>query len=413
MSTTWQRYVCGRPRTLDVVVALALFGLSFPGSMLKAPDYSNYTGVLAPSAVLLAALGCIVLLWHREHPRAVVAATTGCTMAMEALGFQLTPLLMGSLMAALYSLAAHTGRETTRTYTIVATALLVVTSLVFGPGGWLSASHFVAVPWTLLPAVAGSLARLRRGYLAAVENRAEHAEQTRENEARRRVGEERMRIARELHDVVAHHITLANAQAVAAARLIHSRPQQAEELLGQLAGTTTSALRELGASIGVLRQSDDPQAPLEPTPGLDRLPDLIESLRQLGLEVSVTTEGAEQQLSPGVDLTAYRIIQGALTNVSKHAGTDEAAVRLVYLRDCLRITIADAGRGTARPAAESTGYGLIGMRERALSLGGRFFAGHRSKGGFEVATELPLHTREREPSQPGSPRGPISEENTT
>jgi signal transduction histidine kinase len=202
-----------------------------------------------------------------------------------------------------------------------------------------------------------------------------------------------MRIARELHDVVAHHMAVANAQAGTARHLAPTHPEQAMKLLGELTATTSSALLELRATVGVLRQiGDDPDAdPLEPAPGLDRLPELIATCETAGVEVTVTTEGAPRPLSPGVDLTAYRIIQEALTNVTKHGAGTGANVRLAYSDSRLLISVTNDGAATASPVPGG-GYGLMGMRERAHSVGGDLHAGPRPEGGFEVATALPLHS---------------------
>jgi signal transduction histidine kinase len=261
--------------------------------------------------------------------------------------------------------------------------------------------------------VLGHSAQNRRAYLAAMEERALRAEESRESEARRRVAEERVRIARELHDLVAHQITLANAQATVAAHLFDTRPEQTRRSLRELVETTSDALDELRATVGLLRQSGDAAAPAEPAPGLSRLPGLLESFRRAGLEVTVHQEGTARPLPPGVDLTAYRILQEALTNVTKHAGTRNARVALAWNRDRVTLTVADDGRGarTAASASASTtftaptaaagsgasavgdrppGYGLIGMRERATAVGGLLSAGRRPEGGFLVSVQLPL-----------------------
>ncbi|MFE6489061.1 sensor histidine kinase, partial [Streptomyces sp. NPDC057757] len=217
-----------------------------------------------------------------------------------------------------------------------------------------------------------------------------------DSEARRRVAEERVRIARELHDLVAHQITLANAQATVAAHLFDTRPEQTRKSLKELVETTGDALDDLRATVGLLRQSGDADAPAEPAPGLSRLPTLIESFRRAGLEVSVRQEGTARPLPPGVDLTAYRIVQEALTNVTKHAGTGSARVRLAWKRDCVAITVTDDGTGahtapnTSAVPDRPPGYGLIGMRERATAVGGHLSAGRRPEGGFLVSTRLPL-----------------------
>jgi signal transduction histidine kinase len=216
------------------------------------------------------------------------------------------------------------------------------------------------------------------------------------------VAEERVRIARELHDLVAHQITLANAQATVAAHLFETRPEQTQKSLKELVETTSDALDYLRATVGLLRQSGDSAAPAEPAPGLSRLPTLLESFRRAGLEVSVHQEGTVRPLPPAVDLTAYRIVQEALTNVTKHAGTGSAQVRLSWNRRRVTITVTDDGRGALSAPTASTGssalsgpdrapgYGLIGMRERVTAVGGQFSAGRRPDGGFLVSAQLPV-----------------------
>ncbi|MER6492892.1 sensor histidine kinase [Streptomyces griseorubiginosus] len=188
-------------------------------------------------------------------------------------------------------------------------------------------------------------------YLQAVQARAEHAERTREQEARHRVTEERMRIARDLHDVVAHQLVLAGIQASAVAGFLPARPGEAERLVTELTGTTSSALRELRATVGLLRaadDADDADESIEPIPGLFQLADLTDSFGTTGLVITITTEGEPRDLAPSVDLTAYRIVQEALTHVTKHAATHAAEVRLVYSPDRLSITITNDTRD-ARP----------------------------------------------------------------
>jgi len=395
MINSWQRQLHRHPRAVDVSVAALLFVASIPGTTLSAG------GMARPAAwwpgVLLAGVSCAALLHRRSRPRVTVAVATVSAMATAALGYPLTILLLASLMAGLYSLADRTDRETTRDVTAIVVVLIVGTALLAGPADEPLAFKAISpIAWLLLPAALGSTTRFRRAYLESVQARAEYAERAREEEARHRVVEERMRIARELHDVVAHHLALANAQAGTVAHLIRAHPAQAEEILGELTGTTSAALREMKATVGLLRQAGDPEASLDPPPGLAQLPDLAGSFASAGLTVTVTTEGQAQPISPGVDLTAYRIVQEALTNVAKHAGTGAAEVRLSYFRDRLGITITNDGIAppstAAAPAhAPGPGYGLIGMRERALSIGGRLRAGSGPAGGFEVATELPLH----------------------
>jgi signal transduction histidine kinase len=391
MIASLHRYAQDHPRFVDlmVIVQVLLFALLGSATSLRGPS-----GELIPwwPGALLAAVGSAALWWRRSHPRTVVALTAVSVNTASALGYLMTPLLLAPLMVALYGLAMYTNRRTGRIALLAVIVLLVGTATLGDhyDRPWALETIGPAF-WVLTPIAWGTATLLRRAYVAEVQARADHAERTREEEARHRVAEERVRIARELHDVVAHHLALANALAGTAAHLARSNPGQVAPLLDELAGTTSSALRELKATVGLLRRPDDHDAPLEPAPGLDRLPELTVAFAAAGLTVTVTTEGARQPLSPGVDLTAYRIVQEALTNVAKHAAAKTARVQLAYSHDWLTITVSDDGDAPA-PAVPgpSGGFGLIGMRERARSVGGRLRAGRRPDGGFNVLTELPL-----------------------
>lgn len=381
------------PFLVDLVVVMALMGCAALGSSLTLPGTDppgqDTTGVA------LMGVSCLALLKHRTHPRTAVVVTAVCTVVVVAVGYLLTPLLLAPIMAALYWLATLTDRRTTRLYALATLAAVMPAAAISDSMDQLSLLLRTIGPlfWLLLPLAAGTMTRLRRAYLAAVQARAEHAERTREEEARLRVAEERMRIARELHDVVAHHLALANAQAGTAAHLALTSPEQTKKILTDLTGTTSSALRELKATLGLLRRSDDPDSvPLEPSPGLARLPELISACASAGLDVTVTTEGEPRPLSPGVDLTAYRIVQEALTNVTKHAATEAAHIRLAYADSRLLIAVTNDGpANTPGPdPAQRRGFGVMGMRERAHTIGGELFAGPRPEGGFEVTTALPL-----------------------
>jgi signal transduction histidine kinase len=344
-----------------------------------------------------------VLPLRRVAPVAALAATTVCGMVVAPLDLLLTPLIVAPVVVAAYSLAVCTERRATMAVLLPSAVLLVASTAVFETLSWQDASRLAAVAaFPLMAGVLGQSTRTRRAYLTAVEERAWRAEESRDSEARSRVAEERVRIARELHDVVAHQITLASAQATVAAHLFDTRPERARKSLTQLVETTSNALDDLRATVGLLRQTGDAAAPAEPAPGLSRLPMLLETLHLAGLEVSLRQEGATRLLPPGVDLTAYRIIQESLNNVTKHAGTGSARVRLTWSRDRLTIAVADDGTGDPATPTASTdpgtttvpdrppGYGLIGMRERATAVGGQLTAGKRPEGGFLVSTELPL-----------------------
>ncbi|MEI5524823.1 histidine kinase [Streptomyces brasiliscabiei] len=415
-------------RTVDATLATVLFACSFPGTLITWPGHA--LTVSWWPGVLLAGVSCGALLWRRGRPRTTVAVTLACAIAACALGYLLTVLLLAPLMVALHSLAVRTDRRTANSFTFTGVALLVATGLIAGPAGEPLVLKLIGpTAWLLLPTSLGTATRLRRAYLEAVRARAEHAERTRDEEARRRVAEERMRIARDLHDVVAHHLVLANLQATTVGRFVRARPDEAERLITELSRTTTSALRELKSTVGLLRAEEEATEkagraekagrvesaeraervgsvegseaagsrddtgirPVASTPGLAQLPELAASFAYAGLTVTVTGTGDPRPLSAGADLTAYRIAQEALTNVTKHAATRTAEVHLAYTTKRLRLTVLDDGG--PRPGGEPSpggGYGLLGMRERAYSAGGLLRVGPRPGGGFEVVAELPL-----------------------
>jgi signal transduction histidine kinase len=390
MLSRWQRYFRAHPRAVDVTIALVPVFISFPGvtvsidgSPVPSPKWPGY---------LITGVACAALIWARRRPAVATAVAVGCACALAARGYTLSPLLLAPAMVALCFVALRTSQKIAYAATAAAIAATLCTTLIAGPASKPLAMEIIGTAaWLLLPVILGRAAWLRLAYLRAAHARAEYAEKTKEEEARHRVADERMRIARDLHDVIAHHLALANAQAGTVAYLIGTDPGQATAMTGDLGATIVSALEELKTTVGLLRQADDPDSPLEPVPGLEQLPRLAGSFRAAGLTVTITTHGQPRPLSPGTDLAAYRIIQEALTNVTKHATATQARVRLAYTADQLAITITNDGRAMPRPATAPTGYGLIGMRERAQSAGGQLHAGHRPAGGFEVTTELPLH----------------------
>nr|WP_197683614.1 sensor histidine kinase [Jiangella alkaliphila] len=377
----------GAPWWREAAILATTFVLCLSGGVAHA---DGTFGPPPAAAYVVAVLMCAVLPLRHRAPLAALALTTAGGLLVAPVGLLLTPLVVAPAAVAAYALAVRDERRAAAAIPVSA-ALLVSTTPFAETLSWQDVTRLgtvVAVP--LVAGVLGWSVQNRRAYLGAVEERARRAEKSRESEARRRVAEERVRIARELHDLVAHQITLANAQAMVAAQVFDVRPEQTRESLEDVIETTRNALDDLRATVGLLRQSGDAVAPAEPVPGLSRLPTLLESFRRAGLEVSVHEEGTARPLPPGVDLTAYRIIQEALTNVTKHAGSGDAQVGLVWSRDRLTITVADDGTNV-RPAPDRPpGFGLIGMRERAAAVGGQLSARRRPEGGFLVSTDLPL-----------------------
>jgi signal transduction histidine kinase len=237
--------------------------------------------------------------------------------------------------------------------------------------------------WVLVVLCAGEITRYHRAYKAESRRRAAEAERTREEEFRRRATEERLRIARELHDVLAHKISLINVQAGAA---LHRRdPDQAYTALSAIKDASKETLRELRTTLGVLRQVDEAQ-PLSPAPSLQNLGDLIAHTKDAGLPVKLTVSGERLPLPAPVDLAAYRIVQEALTNAVRHAGSATATVLVNYAPDQVVVEVCDDGDGPDAPE----GNGIRGMRERAATVGGTLAARARPGGGFLVRASLPL-----------------------
>jgi signal transduction histidine kinase len=343
-----------------------------------------------PLSLVLMGLGAAVLVLRRRAPLAVLSVT-GCLSVVECVtGDPRAPVVMSAVVA-LYTVAATTDRYTTWRVGLLTMAVLTGAAMLAGPLPWYAQDNLAVFAWTGIGATAGDAVRSRRAFVRAIRERAEKAERTREEEARRRVAEERLRIARDLHDVVAHHIALVNVQAGVAAHVMDKRPDQAKEALAHVREASRSALDELRATVGLLRQSDDPRAPTEPAPGLHRLDELVATFRHAGLHVEVARADQGTTLPAAVGLAAYRIVQEALTNVQKHAGPRaRAEVSIVRVGPHIEVTVLDDGAGETAPAPAGGGHGLLGMRERVTAVNGTLTTGPRYGGGFRVHAILPV-----------------------
>ncbi|KOU15292.1 sensor histidine kinase [Streptomyces sp. WM6368] len=388
------------PLATDAVLAFGAFVAMVVGSFADphgphGPTFGTRTP--EPFSLLLMLLGAAALVFRRRQPRAVLVVTCGLSLLELTTGEPRAPVAMCTVIA-LYTVAARTDRPTTWRIGLLTMAGLTGVAMLAGPLPWYAQENIGIFAWTGMAAAAGDAVRSRRAFVDAIRERAERAERTRDEEARRRVAEERLRIARDLHDVVAHHIALVNVQAGVAAHVMDKRPDQAKEALAHVRDASRSALNELRATVGLLRQSGDPEAPTEPAPGLGVLDELVDTFRHAGLpvEVIVQLDGAAGPLPAAVDLAAYRVIQEALTNVRKHAGAGaKAEVSVVRVGPSVEVTVLDDGGEAADPAPEPTdppggGHGLLGMRERTGALGGTCFAGPRYGGGYRVHATLPL-----------------------
>jgi signal transduction histidine kinase len=341
----------------------------------------------SPAGTAWMALACAPLVFRSRWPLPVVFASLAVdlTHLSVAPDFSMTP---AASLVALYTLATRSSRRTAWTVGIIASLLITAVYAVADSEPPLAGTSLLRFDLAIAATALGDAVRTRRRHLTEVEARAERAERTREEEARRRVTEERVRIARELHDVVAHHITLVNAQAGVAHHLMRDDPDRAYEALAHIKDTSRAALDELRATVGLLRQPDDGPDSRAPIPGLADLDALVGGVRAGGLSVQVSPTGTPRPVAPTTGLTAYRIIQEALTNTHKHASATRAEVVLDYGPDRLRVTVTDDGRPGASPGPGS-GHGLIGMHERATAIGGTVTAGPLPDGGFRVVAELP------------------------
>jgi signal transduction histidine kinase len=407
------------PTVADGLLAALVTALGLPQLFIANPSLAKlgieFRGTDA-LAVLLTLAQTVPLAWRRRAPMAVLAVTGLAALAHLAVGYRPTWAEFGVLIA-LYTVAAHCPqRRSLLAAALVAVGLAVYATLavVRYPSsaeeevqGWLVSYVQFAAAWFL-----GDVQQRRLAYTAKLE--ALNAQLATEQELRSRwaVAEERGRIARELHDVVAHSVSVMTVQAGAARRTLAASPDQAAAALGQIEQTGRQALVELRRLLGLLRDDQGDGADLTPQPSLEQLATLAAASREAGLPVEVTVEGEPRPLPAGIDLSAYRIVQEALTNSLKHAGPARARVRVRYGHDALEVQVTDDGLGgrgaggdggglvvvTIGPGGalelpgrgSDGGNGLIGMRERVALFGGTLETGPRPDGGYRVAARLPL-----------------------
>ncbi|MEJ3749219.1 histidine kinase [Actinomycetes bacterium KLBMP 9797] len=372
------------PRLVDVAVAAAVAGFAAMPVVLGIQPDGKDPGA---SDLVAAGLAFVLLLPRRRAPLAVLALSLLAAVTSIVTGATTLHVLEGVTMIALYTVTS-TIRRWPAVVAAAVTAAALYAANAYEVGSVISGDSFGEVAFTGMAAAIGVTVRTWRDYVTAVEERAERAEATREEEARRRVAEERLRIARELHDVIAHHIALITVQAGVASHLMRNQPEQSEVALSHIREAGRAVLDELGSLLYVLRQSGEEAMPTEPLPGMSRLGQLLESFTAAGLGVQQRVLGEPRPLPVATDLAAYRIIQEGLTNAHKHGNASGARLLLAYRADALDITIHNAVRA-GLPAA-GTGHGITGMRERALAAGGTLDAGPAPGGTFRLHSRLPL-----------------------
>jgi signal transduction histidine kinase len=385
----WVRRLPASAWVFDSVLALVAAGLALFVSMPVGSGLPRGGFALGYGLVLLHTLP---LAGRRRFPGTVLALSVASGLAGAALF--LPPFFLGpAILVAVYSVAAYGRRWVALAGLAVAelgVAALQHTLFEFGSEGteWVGFMGILAAAWLL-----GLFAHNYRAYAAGLEERTAELERAREELARRAVTEERLRLARELHDVVAHAMSVIAVQSGVGAHVADSRPGEVGKALAAIEATSRAALTELRRLLGVLRQDGDPQASLAPVPGLANLEGLLAEVAEAGLAVRLRVEGTPAPLPAGVDLSAYRIVQEALTNVIKHAGPAHAQVTIRYRDHEVAVEVIDDGRGVAAVAGDGgkgTGHGLLGMAERVAAFGGDLEVGPHPGGGFRVAARLPL-----------------------
>ena len=374
-----------------VITAVTVSGSYGEGHPSNPADVVQFHGLPipgpTPTALLLVAAASIVLAFADRWPVAVLAVSTALVLGYTLLDYVNGAALLAPAIA-VYFVSSRMSVPRALIASGLTLAVLVTATAAHNPFDSSTGGAVVVIPALFAAACLGGIAVAnRQAYVASIQERALE-------EARRRVDEERLRIARELHDVVAHTMATINVQAGTAAHVLGTRPEAAAEALQSIKVASKDGLRELRAILNVLRQADDAD-PVQPAPGIAQLDALIKGARRAGLPVTLTVTGEPFALPPAVDLAAYRIVQESLTNVIRHAGPAAATVTLGYRPGEIDIDVTDTGHGPkisseSGAAGGTAGHGQAGMRERAAFVGGTVRAGPRPGGGYQVMARLPV-----------------------
>ncbi len=369
------------PRAVDVLVAGALA----IAAAVDAVAGKHHHGVLV---VLGAVAVPSTVAWRRRAPALATLVALGAIVlygrssASKQMTFEPIAVLLD-----FYMLGRIPGQR--RIYLDAALLALAVVAIMLTPGS--GSVVDLAGTWALfvvVPFAAGRAVSSRSALTRELRADADRLEREQEEQARRAAAEERTRIARELHDVVAHSVSVMVIQTAAARRVARDDPDAAREALRLVEGCGRDALVEMRRMVGVLRRGDVQLA--GPAPGLSHLPELVERARAAGLPVELRIEGERGAMSPGLDLVAYRVVQEALTNALKHAGPARARVHVTFTPELLELDVSDTGRGPVAEGSSDGGHGLVGMRERLALYGGELHVGRRRGGGFHVRARVPL-----------------------
>lgn len=397
------------PRVLvDIVVAVVVAVLSV-ADVAAASDGPIARRPADALAFGLVIAGSLTLFWRRRAPITVLFVVTAVLVAMYLREYGAYVSVLG--LPALYAVAAHEDRRRWAWWAIVGSSTVLMlaasASLLDRDDGFAYPTALSMTAFLAAAVTAGVVVRNRERIFVDTERRATAAEADRVAEAERAVARERSRIAREMHDVVAHSMSVIAVQASAGREVVHASPDKAAEVFERIETVGRESLTELRRMLGALRGSGDGErdASLSPQPGIADIVHAVAQSSASGVPTELVVEGDERDLAAGVELAAYRIVQEALTNVRKHGGgAASARVRIAYETNAVVVEVIDDGRGASTSlAASGAGHGLIGMRERVDIYGGRFASGPRPGGGYGVHAVLPIvHSG----SEDGFPVGP-------
>ncbi|KUN95500.1 sensor histidine kinase [Streptomyces caeruleatus] len=389
------------PTGVDSFWAVFLFGISVLTVAVQEEGGQDHPGIRSEAVIVpVVLLLCLVMALRRRMPEKMLLLAIGVGLAQLALDVATTAANFAFLVI-VYTVAATGARWASRLALGVGLCAAPVAQLRWPEQdssvlGTVALMIFTSVPFALAWVLGDSI-RTRRAYYEQLEERATRLEKEREAQAKVAVAAERARIARELHDVVAHNVSVMVVQADGAAYVLDSAPDQAKKALETISSTGRQALAEMRRLLGVLRTGEHQESgEYVPQPDVEQIDDLVQQCRTSGLPVDFKVEGTPRPLPSGVELTAYRIVQEALTNTRKHGGPNAgASVRLVYFDDGLGLLVEDDGKGAPHElyedgGADGEGHGLIGMRERVGMVGGTLDAGPRPGGGFRISALLPL-----------------------
>lgn len=368
---------------LDAAVPLVVGAVIVAGGVLHGGDGSD-----RPLAIIVGIAAAASLVARRLAPGWTLAVSGGLALVMFHLDFAAAPAVVLAPGVALYTLALRRGR-TERLLAAAAAVAAVIGVEVLHSGRPTLLQTVGHVLLVAIPLLAAEAHRNHRAYVSLLQERLELAERTREQEAERRAAQERMRIARDLHDVVAHTLTTINVQAATAAELVDRDPEQTRSALDTIAEASRDAIGELRAILGVLRDLDSAGAPLAPAPSIDTIEKLIEDSRAAGVDVSLDVTGQRPaRLPDAVSLAAFRIVQESLTNARRHAAGAPVRIALSFGPDQLALRVENGAGAISNANGSTPGVGIVGMVERAAVVGGELRAAPVA-GGFRVEGELP------------------------